>query len=196
MTSRKVMVNTQKATLMSDFDLVDHTDLDKYVQLVVHEDWLINDWLTAVGDGLVRIKQQLVIMMIGSTDMLQKTPGKIANKLRQLILAVYNESGVPIKSVHVCAILPRANAEMEYQEIVRQNNIEIAKMVKDVRKFQHKTVTFLPVHKVVLEKFKFFDIQSGLMAVQCRIVKPVDRLFIPGTPKLNLVGKYQVKAYI
>ena len=57
-------------------------------------------------------------------------------------------------------------------------------------------MTFVPVHKVVLERYKFFDLNSGLMVVQARIVKPIDRLFIPGTARLNLVGKYQVKAHV
>ena len=55
-------------------------------------------------------------------------------------MVIFNESGAVVNSMYVCSILPRANAEAEYQEKVRQNNLEIAKMVKDVRKFIISTI--------------------------------------------------------
>ena len=133
--------------------------------------------------------------MVGVRDMLQQDPGKIASKIRRLVNAIYTTYEV-VKHVYVCLIMPRADQEVVWQEKVRSNNLEIARMVCDVRKFNHRLIEFVPVHKVVLEKYWFFDMESGMMAVQVRIVKPIDRLFVPGTATLNLVGKYQVKAFL
>ena len=53
MATREVKMSAHKATLMTDFDLVDHTDLDQHVQILQHEDWLVKDWLQAIQEAEV-----------------------------------------------------------------------------------------------------------------------------------------------
>ena len=80
-TKKMVKMNMQKATLMSNYDLTDHTELDMYVQIMTHEEWCIDDWIREVLMAQVQIRQKIVIMMIGCVDMLAGKPGKIANHL-------------------------------------------------------------------------------------------------------------------
>ena len=192
---RTVLMNSQKVTLMSDYVLLDHTSLDRYVQGIERPAWTIADWRREISNGTVRIRNKIVWIMLGSVDMQQKTEGKIANKLRKLIIDVFNYSGQDIQIVYVSTILPVANKEVEFQDVVRANNIQIAKMARELRMFTHRPVRVLALHKLVLEKFRYFDLNTGLMSLQFRIIKPVDRLFEVGQSRLNPIGRYDIKAY-
>ena len=138
------MTGTQKITMLTDVDLPDHTELDKHFQFIVNKDWKITEWCKAIEEGSIKIKCKIVLIMVGQVDLRNQTEGKIGNKLRKLVMHVFNLAGMAVMSVYTASILPQADAEVVYQEMVWEANGNIAKMSKDVKKYQHRMVTYLP----------------------------------------------------
>ena len=96
------------------------------------------EWIKAVERHEVTIKCKIVMLMIGACDVRTKAEGKVANRLRKLVLRIYNHSGAVVTLVYVSAVLPQADVEVEFQEKIREVNGQISKMTKDVKKYQRQ----------------------------------------------------------
>lgn len=103
-----------------------------------------------------------------------------------------------VRRIYVGSVLPRADREVELENDVKDMNRWFAVAVQQLKRHQHVggCVVFVALHRIFLERFHYCDLLTGLMASMIRIVRPLDRYFVAGTPKLNLVGKYHIKSYL
>lgn len=103
-----------------------------------------------------------------------------------------------VGKIWVGGVLPRSDREVELEVEVKAMNKGFAQAVQDLKRYFHlgKRVEFVPTHQLFLERYKYCDLVMDQDAVSTRKVKPLDCYFVPGTPTLNLVGKYHLKSYL
>ena len=120
------------------------------------------------------------------------------NQLKKLINTIVKVYPLLVGKIWVAGVLPRVGREVELEAVVKAMKNSFAQAVQDLKRYFHlgKRVEFVPTHWLFLERYKYCDLVTGQDAVMTRIVKPLDRYFVPGTPTLNLVGKYHLKSYL
>ena len=195
--SRRVRQDVQKITVITDLQIVDHTSLGALQQIIYSPDTSLKQWRHMVRDGTVKAKTSIVVLMVGNSQMPFPAGLSPNAQLKKLVLKVW-QMWTWVRKVVVCGVLPRADRETEFENEVRVVNVAYAKAVRELRK--HFVVAantiLLATHKLFLEKFEYFDFQTGHTAYQIRIVKPLDRYFVPGTKKLNKVGLFHLHSYV
>ena len=125
------------------------------------------------------------------------TAYQLVNQMKKLIAMILEKCG-KVRRIYVGSVLPRADREVELENDVKDMNRWFAVAVQQLKRHQHVggCVVFVALHRIFLERFHYCDLLTGLMASMIRIVRPLDRYFVAGTPKLNLVGKYHIKSYL
>ena len=103
-----------------------------------------------------------------------------------------------VNLIYVGSVLPRADREVELEADVRLINKGMTQAVKDLKRHDgaEDQVMFIPLHRLFLEQYKYRDLSTGKMAQMLMIVKPLERFFIWGTPRLNDLGKHHLKSYM
>ena len=86
--------------------------------------------------------------------------------------------------------------KQSFQPHVRKSTIDFANAVKEVHKYHSDKVQSLALHKLVLQKYTFFDIRSGMLSSHLRVVRPKTKYFIEHSDRLNLNGIFHVRSYI
>ena len=95
-------------------------------------------------------------------------------------------------------IIPKPNKEVELEQHIKDVNAGFYKAVREIKRF-HPTAArtgVMPVHRLFLERYEFFDFVTGRVIYLVRIIKPISRNFMAGTMDLNPVGLYHLRSYV
>ena len=195
---RKVVKIEPSVTVITDIDLQDDASLDKHFRFHYERGTTMLGLRTMIRDHQIEIYTKLVWLQVGNCEIPLSKHVSPVNQLKKLVSVIIRTCPLLVWKIYVAGILPRPDREVELEQDVRQANRGFAQAVQDLKKHHHvgRRVVFVQVYWLFLEKFKFCDLTTGQKAAMTRIVKPVDRFFVAGTPKLNLVGKYHLKSYM
>ena len=95
-------------------------------------------------------------------------------------------------------IIAWPDKEVELEEEVKSLNNAFYKAVREIRKFYpnaHNTGV-MPMHRLFLERYEYFDFGMGHTAYHLRVIKLVSLYFANGGPNLNKVGLYHLRSYV
>ena len=194
---RRVLQSSQQVMVLTDIPVTDHTSLDALCQTIYSPDTSMKQWRHMIRDGTIKAKTSTVVLLVGNSELPMDKALSPLGQLKKLVLRIWSRWAGIVRRVLVCSVLPHADKETQMENEVRLMNIGFAKAVRELRK--HFPVVantlMLGVHKLFLEKFEYFDFQQGHSAHMIRIVKPVSRYFVPGTPHLNQVGIFHLRSY-
>ena len=137
-------------------------------------------------------------MLVGNCQILISKHAGPVGLTKKLVNTIIKAYPLLVHKIVVGGILPRMDWEVELEADVKDMNKGMAQAVQKLKRYHHvgKWVEYLPVHKIFLEHFQYCDLQTGQSAMTVRVVRPKDRYFVQGTPKLNLVGLYHLKSYL
>ena len=189
---------TQRITLVTDIPTRDNTTLDGYVQTIFSPDTTMQQWRRMIKEGTVRVRTRVVVFLVGNCE-LPLTPNlSPSGQMKKLLVAAWTKWGKHIDKMVVLSVLPRPDRETEFENEIRLMNLGFGRAVREVKKhFQiaHNT-SFLPVHKIFLEYYEYFDFATGHTATLLRVMKPVTLNFVAGKSRLNRLGLYHLRSYI
>ena len=197
--TRKVVQGQQKVTVLTDVVLNDHSDYDKYFQFVYQPGAKILEWRNMLKDRDIRLKCDVVWIMIGQAELPIKGEFSLTNQMKKLVHDLTNYAGRKLRHIYIGVVLPRPDKEVEWENNIRDLNEGFALAARDLRRHGQRTrnVTWMPLQHLVLERYKYFESNQGHVVSYLRIVKAVDRYFqkVGEEYKLNAVGLQHVRAY-
>ena len=191
---------TSKATLITDIPIDDKTALDVYFQHIYTEGNTLQDWKNCVDSKTMQIQHAAIWLQVGNSML--PWPAKLSprNQMKKLLLSILKNASCPVKEVYVGAVLPRPDKEVEFEEDVKNMNMQFKHAARDVQLLKGKRmqvkIKFLPLHKLLLEEYEHFCMKTGRQASTVRIIKPVTVNFLPHGSELNAAGKYHLKSYV
>ena len=197
--TRRVAEVTPQVTLITDLDLQDGTSLDGYFQFIYDRGTTMAGMRELVHDGVVMVRAPYVWILMGNNQIPLCEHISSTSQMKKLVTQLLQTFPLTIQMIYVGTVLPREDREVELEAEVKKMGHGFAQGVQDLRRHAphiSERVQSVAVHKLFLECFKYFDLVTGHRASHLRIVKPVYRYFVPGTPKLNPVGLYHLKSYI
>ena len=196
---RRVLTDCKRVILFTDVELMDHSSSDKYFHSYYEPEFNLPEWRSFVRDEKVKHRQDILVIAVGAR-FLQERKRKISakNQMSKLIRDVVDH--MPwINRIVVTSVLPRADQEVKYQELIRGVNLAFGNAVHFVKSSGptiKKMLRFVPTHKIFLEEYEYFDFHTGGMSVQQRIVRPISTYFNPDTGSLNAQGLEHLRSYI
>ena len=190
--------NRPVVTVFTDLEITNGSSLDEQLIVNYHRGTTMAGFRTMVKDMELTLSTRILWLVVGNCQIplsLHVSPVSQMKKLVNTILKVYP---LTVHKIYVGAVLPRADREAELETDVIEMNSGLARAVNELKRHHHtgQRVEFVPLHKLFLERYKFIDLITGKMASLVRVRRPLDRYFIPGTMKLNLVGKYHLKSFL
>ena len=199
MPGRRVKQSTQKITVLTDVKLVDYTTLDQYFQVEYYGKVSLREWRNMLKNGLVKIKCDVVWVLTGASDLPWNHQFSRENQVRKLIHAIIHHAGRKLKAVYMSGVIPRPDKELALEHEIKDFNAAINSVVKDMRKnssaLKNTKLVYLAVQRLFLERFSYFDMNTGKDAVIVRILRPVDRYFGMDRKTLNNIGLYHLKSF-
>ena len=195
---RKVMMDMQKVTIISDLDVCYFISLDKYFQFIFKEGWSMSDACQEIHDGTVVIKTMHVVLLMGNQQVPMPMKLSPVNQMRKLVQGIFVKYGRRIEKIYVGTVFLHPDREVEMEVPIKQINKGFASAVRGSHNhnFEKKRVSYFQLHKLFLERFRYVDVLTGHDANHLRVVKPVSTYFQPGTSSLNALGHYHIKSYI
>ena len=195
--ARIVRKQSQRVTVLTDIRFGDHSDLDRYFQVIYSPDTSLSAWKRMVKEDTITIKCNIVAILVGNSQVPFPPDVSVASQLKKLILAIW-ESHDKIRKVVVLTLLPRPDKECELEDPIKQANNSLYKAVREVRRFHviARNTGVMPVHRLFLERYEYFDMAMGRTAYLLRIIKPVTRNFVAGSADLNVLGLYHIRSYV
>ena len=199
--ARRVWESTQSVTLITDLQLMDHSSLDQYFQVVYWPNTSLAEWRALLKQKSIKFKCDFVWVMIGNTDIPWNEQLSVESQFKKLIQCIVKYAGRKIKRLYIGAILPRADKEVKYADNIRMVNAGINKAVRDLKRSNNTyrgtmSLCFVPVQKLFLERYTYFDLMCGQTTNMTRIIRPLDRYFVPGRSQLNACGLYHIRSYV
>ena len=196
--ARRVTPGQQRVTVLTDRNLADGSTVDKYFQYVSIPDITLGEWRRKLREGEIQFRCDTVWLMVGNTEVPLDPTMTAVSQMRKLVLCLVTNCHRKLKKICVTSVLPRPDREVMLEEHIKDINLGYVDAVKDLkRNFSiARMVEWVPTHKLFLENFRFMDVGTGKKTTHVRIIKPVDRYFIPGTKDLNVVGLYHLKSYM
>ena len=185
-------------TLITDLDVQDGATLDKYFQFIYERVTTMLGMRQLIKEHAVEVCTVIVWLLVGNCQIPISRHWSPVNQLKKLINTIVKVYPLSVGKIWVAGVLPRADREVQLEAEVKAMNKGFAQAMQDLKRYFHlgKRVEFIPTHQLFLERYKYCDLVTDQDAVMTRIVKPLDRYFVPVTPTLNLVGKYHLKSYL
>ena len=184
--------------LITDRLLMDHSEFDVYFQNIYEPDYSFLDWRNLIRENHIPYRQKLLVIAIGNNSNTMDEGVSPKNQMVKLLKDVLHH--MPwVEKVTVTSAFPRGDAEVLYQDRVKNINIAFGsavQFIKTTSPVAKKMVSFLPTHKLFLEEHEFFDFNTGGISQQIRIIKPVTIYFEPDQPKLNSQGLAHYRSYV
>ena len=196
--AHKVFADSQKVTVLTDIHFGDHSKLDKYFQIIYCPETSMNAWRRMVKDGVFTIKCEVVVLCVGNCQLPLDPEISTASQMKKLVLTIWKQCAKMVKKVVILTGIPRPDKETELEEHLKTLNNGFYKEVREIRCYHPagRNTGVMPVHCLFLEKYEYFDFNTGCNAYMIRVIKPVNRHFIAGTAKLNKVGLYHLRSYV
>ena len=117
-----------------------------------------------------------------------------------VIYALVDHKPVKIKHIVVGDVIPTPTMDLRYEEEIRKVNMEIQKAARQAKTLKSGSrkvkITMVPLHKLVLERFKYFSLDTGGMETLVRIVRPHVTYFLADRVQLNDAGKQLLKTFL
>ena len=181
---RQVVTDKKKVLLITDRQLMDHSEFDVYFQPMYEPGFTFRDWRDLIKEGRVPHRQKIVVLAIGNNMMPTPVGFSPKNQMRKLLGDIL--AHMPwVEKVMVTSVFPRGDREVYYQDMVKDMNVGYSSAVHLLRSSSPVTrrmLSFLPTHKLFLEEHEYFDFNTGAINQQIRIVKPVNIYFEPDQP--------------
>ena len=190
--------NCHRVTLLTDIELADHSSLDKYFRTYYGPTHDLLEWRQRVKDGRIRSACDTVVLAVGNGLLPLDKEISPKTQMKRLIEEII-DTMIFVKKIVVTSVLPRADAEVQYEGQIKDINMGFGNAVKMVKRASignKRKVQFLATHKLFLEKYEYFDFMTGHTSYQFRMVKPLSRFYDMDTYKLNTVGIYHIRSYI
>lgn len=175
----------EKITLIADGVLKAVNAKKKGYQMVIGADYDVSDFGNDVTNDTIKVKSNKIVLMVGNHQM---EPGKSVNISKQ-IEKLINKLWVkkPTATVYVCSLIPQPTQETLMEPILMAANSGISQMCKRLHKYRQNTVKYIPIHQVLLEKWRHPD-NTGKMLKTTRIIQPHGKYYTMGTDHLNMAG--------
>ena len=190
---RKIAQPKPEVTVLTDIDMQDGTSLDKYCVFHFERGTTIAGFRSMVKEMEIVIRTPLVWLQVGNCQIPQPKYPHVSpvNQIKKLVTMIVKTYPLTVKKVYVSTVLPRADREAELEVEVMNMNKGFAQAVRDLKNYGRlgRRVAFVATHRIFLERFKYVDLLTGQLTSMVRIVKPLERYFQVGTPKLNVNGK-------
>ena len=206
-----IVVSTQRqgamacepsVTVLTDIQLSDHSALDKHFQTVTIPDITIAQWKEKIKSKQIQIKCPIVWLMVGNAQVPWDEAYSATSQMKKLILAIVAHSGRKLRQIVVGGAMPRPDGDNEVLlgHEIRLLNLAFQSAVKEAgkaRNFLRKTkVMYVATQNLFLENYTYFDFTTGSQVTKARVIRPIEKNFVPGTPLLNPVGLYHVRSYV
>ena len=199
-TSRMIKVTKPELTVLTDVEIQDGTSLDAHLQVHYERGTTMAGFWSMIKDMQITIRTSLVWLQVGNCQIPFAPIRHVSpvNQLKKLVTLLIKMYPLTIKRVYVASVLPRADHEAELENDIMEFNRGLSQAVRELKRYDKlgKWVVFVPVHCIFLERYKYVNLSTGQLAHMVRIVKPLERYFMVGTPKLNPVGKYHLKSFM
>ena len=196
--ARSVKQSTQKVTILADVLVADHSYLDGYCQMVYSPETSLQAWKRMLVEDRIPIKCNVVVLMVGNSQIPFPAELSVSGQVKKLLLAIWEKYEKKLRKVVVSTVLPRPDKETEFEEEIKTVNNGIYKAVREIKRHHlvARNTTVIPLHRLFLERYEYFDFSQGRLAYQLRVVKPVSKYFKAGTAKLNVNGIYHLRSYL
>ena len=158
----------------------------------------LNAWRRLVKDRAVVIKCSVAVLLVGNSQVPFPTEMSPAAQMCKLLVTIWDTYPELLKKVVVLTVTLRPDRETELEEQLKSLNNGYYKAVHELCRYHvsgHNTGV-MPVHRLFLERYKYFDFITGRMAYMIRVIKPVSLHFHNGGPRLNKVGLYHLQSYV
>ena len=144
------------------------------------------------------VKCPIVAILVGNAQVPFPKELSIAGQFKKLILAIRQKLGHRIKKLVVLTCMPRLDKEVELEEEVKKVNNGIFCAVCEVKRHHQaaRHTGVLPMHRLFLERYEYFDFGMGRTAYQIRVIKPTTLFFQSGKVSLNSNGIYHLRSYV
>ena len=196
--ARRVLQGANRVTVLTDVVFGDHTELDKYFQIIYSPDSTMADWKRMIRDKTVVIKCPIVALFVGNAQLPFPDDVSPSAQMKKLLLCLWETYEDKVKKVVVFTGLPRPDKETELETQIKLMNGGFYKSVREIKRFYPvaRNTGVMPIHRLFLERYEYFDFTKGRTVYMVRIVKPVSRYYTPGTRKLNPVGLYHLRSHV
>ena len=200
MSRRRVSEVTQKVSVITDVNMLDHGELDAYLQVICVKNGSMAEWRNSIKKNDVNIKCDVVWVMVGQAMLPWDEKLSPVNQMKKLLNELLQYRRRKFKKIFVGSIIPRPSKEIKYEADLREVNVGFKKAVREIRHLKRQVrgtvVTFVPTHKLVMERYVYFDMAAKGMASLLRVVRPSTVYFKPGGGELNAAGLQHVKSYM
>lgn len=176
-------------TLIADGVLSEGTK-QKGIQMVIGADFDVEEFGEDIRSGVLKVKSDVVALMIGNDQLKAGRPVNISKKVEKLIRQLWIVR--PKAEVFVSSILPKPTQETVTEALVMKANLEMSVMCRRLAKYGKNMVRYMPLHQLFLEKWRHVDEKTGRRRVTTRVVQPHGRFYLHGTDKLNKDGVQKV----
>ena len=146
----------------------------------------------------IAIKCPVVVLFVGNAPMPLQPEVSPSAQMKKLITMIWELYLNKVKKVVVLTLLPRPDSETIVEEKVKEINNGYYRVVREVRRYlpQGRNTGVMPIHQLFLEKYEYFDFNTGRCAYMIRVIKPVSRYYHNGGPQLNKGGLYHLRSYV
>ena len=190
--------NSNRVTVLCDRNFGDHTELDAYFQIIYSPDTSLNAWRWLLKDCAFIIKCPIVVLMVGNCPLPLQPEVSPSVQMKKLITSVWDTYDGRVKKVVVLTLLPRPDKETELESKVKMVNNGYYRAVREIPRYfpLGRNTGVMPIHRLFLEKYEYFDFGTGRNAYMIRVIKPISRHYSNGGPQLNGVGLYHLRSYV
>ena len=132
---RVVIPKTRRMIILTDITFMDHTELDRYFHVYYKPDYTMPQWREMVHGSTIQHRSDYVALLIGNNCLpVNSGDRKLSpkNQMRKLLQDILKYLKW-VKFIFVCAILPRADNEVLYEQETIDFNTAIASAVRLVK---------------------------------------------------------------
>ena len=196
--TRRVRQNTPKVTFLTDMLAADHSTLDEHFQLIYCPDTTQQACKRMILEDVVTIKCAMVVIWLDNSQVPFPENLRMSGQFKKLLIAMLEKYGKKVQKVIILTILPRPDKETELEEEVKSVNHGIYKAVRELKKHYPiaKNVGVMPIHRLFLEQFEYFDFQKGCTSLHLWVVKPVTKYYRSCKKQLNMNGLFHLRSYM
>ena len=142
---------------------MDHSEFDVYFQSIYEPDFSFLEWRDLVRENRIPYRQKILVLAIGNNTLPLPDGVSAKSQMSKLLKDILDH--MPwVEKIVVTSVFPRGDAEVYYQDMVKDMNLAFTsavQLVKSSSPVVKKMVSFLPTHKLFLEEHEFFDFNTG-----------------------------------